>query len=979
MQYKIYNISAGEPFVDVLAERYLQLYENNPEGLAQVLFLLPNRRACQSLSDAFVRKRGMRPTILPQMKPIAEIDEDEIFLLQDSSVLSDLLPAVDPIDKVLKFTKMILKKSELGLDKSSLAQAYALAQNLCNLMDTVQNEGKDFNGLQNLVGEEFATHWQQTLELLQIITENWPKILKENGQQDLIEHRNKLLNKELDLWEETQTSQRIVVAGTTAAFPVLKRFVKTVLNLPAGEVYLYGLDKYLSDADWEQIDENHPQYELKELLQELGISRDSVTNIGSEIFTPRERVVAEIMRPAATSAAWRNLTADTQMAEEFKHIKLVNCDDMRQEAAAIALIIRDTLENTDKTAALVTTDRNLSRRVVSELQKWDINADDSAGKPLALTPIGIYLRLICKYMEERSDTAMIALMKHPFTRCGLSVGKFNGKKQHLEYCLRKDEPLMPALNEFVDDFKRRLQPLFDLYLQPEVDLAEIFGTHIAVAESLADTDLKRGGQIIWREDAGNVAAEWVADFKTRSEKFGSVKTNDYAPFCQSLLAELNVRKRYGTHPRVKILGPIEARLNQYGVTIIGGANEGTWPRIPEADMWMSRPMKIGFEIPLPERQIGVMAADFAHLLNAPEVYITRSKKVGKDPTDKSRWWLRIETVLEAVFGSEDDAFAFMYDQPYAYWAKDMDRRDKYNPIKPPTPCPDVNRRPRKMSASKFEKWMRNPYEIYAAYILKLYKLNELDTPKQAYDFGNIVHDVLKEFNRKHNDDKYPPRDEALKILMEMGQNEFIKREVPPEVSAFWLPKYKKQMEWVVTKELQCRAAIRKLHSEIEGECKIKTPTGDFTISGKADRIEELKDGTLNIVDYKTGNDSRKSKEIIDGKAPQLPIEAIIAQNRGYKEVTSNKVSGLQYWALKDDLPQETAANSKKIKKETCGEETQKAIEKMKEIVAGLIEDYANPKQAYLVKPLPSAMDDISNYDHLSRLYEWCVHSDETED
>ena len=129
MQYKIYNISAGEPFVDVLAERYLKLYENNPDGLAQVLFLLPNRRACQSLADAFFRKRGLLPTILPQMKPIAETDEDEVFLTRDSSVLEDLAPAVDPIDKVLKFTKMIMKKNELGLDKSSLAQAYAWAKN----------------------------------------------------------------------------------------------------------------------------------------------------------------------------------------------------------------------------------------------------------------------------------------------------------------------------------------------------------------------------------------------------------------------------------------------------------------------------------------------------------------------------------------------------------------------------------------------------------------------------------------------------------------------------------------------------------------------------------------------------------------------------------------------------------------------------------------------------------------------------------
>ncbi len=914
MQHKIYNINAGDSFVDVLAERYLKIYEDNPEGLAQVLFLLPNRRACQSLADAFVRQRGLQPTILPQMKPIAESDEAEVFLTQDTSMLADLLPPIDATAKVLQFTKLILEKTKLGLDKSSLAQAYDLAQNLCTLMDMIYNEELSFDKIKDLVGGEFADHWQQTLELLQIITENWPNILAQTGYQDAAIYRNELLKKELEYWEKNRTEQRIVVAGTTAAFPILKKLVKTVLNLSHGEVYLYGLDRYLSDDDWNKIDENHPQFELKELLESLEISRAAVADIKPVAFTSRERIVAEIMRPAATSSAWRDLKDHPLSAEEFAHIKLVSCDDMRQEALAIALIIRHTLETPEKTAALVTSDRNLSRRVVSELQKWDINADDSAGKPLALTPIGIYLRLICNYMEETTDTAMIALMKHPFTRCGLSAGEFNARKRELEYYLRRGWALTPMLLGFVDDFKRRIKPLTDLYEQPQVELAAIFGTHIAVAESLADTDLKKGGQIIWREDAGDAAAKWVAEFKNKCADFGAIHTNDYSAFCLSLLADLNVRKRYGTHPRVKILGPIEARLTQYDVTIIGGANEGTWPKIPQADMWMSRPMKIDFGLPLPERQIGVMAADFAHLMNAPEVYITRAKKVGKDPTDKSRWWLRIETVLEAVFGSKDDAFAFMYDQPYAYWAKNMDRRDEYNPIKPPAPCPKVDRRPQKMAATKFEKWMRNPYEIYALYILKLYKLNELDAAQKPYDFGNIVHAVLKEFNNKYNDDNYPQPEEALKMLLDLGQKEFERRGVSQEVLAFWLPKYKKQMEWVVAKELQCRADIRKLYNEIEGEYSIQGPAGKFTISGTADRIEELKDGTLNIVDYKTGNDSRTHDEIVNGKAPQLPVEALIAQNKGYAGVPDAKIYGLQYWALKDKLPQENASKKKKTKK-----------------------------------------------------------------
>lgn len=94
MAAKIYNINAGASFVDVLAEHFLKYYKNQPEELANVLFLLPNRRACQSLSEAFVRLKGLEPTILPQIVPIADIEEDEVFLTGQSNILQDLSPEI---------------------------------------------------------------------------------------------------------------------------------------------------------------------------------------------------------------------------------------------------------------------------------------------------------------------------------------------------------------------------------------------------------------------------------------------------------------------------------------------------------------------------------------------------------------------------------------------------------------------------------------------------------------------------------------------------------------------------------------------------------------------------------------------------------------------------------------------------------------------------------------------------------------------
>ncbi|MBR6355417.1 MAG: PD-(D/E)XK nuclease family protein [Alphaproteobacteria bacterium] len=963
---KIYNISADEPFVDVLAQRYLKEFADRPDDLANVLFLMPNRRACQSLIDAFVRQHDLKPTILPQIRPIAEVDEDEVFLTHDISVLKDLPPAVDSTDKILQLTRLIMKKSELDLDKISLAQAYALAQNLSQLMDLTYNvkykQKIDLSSFKNLVGEEYALHWKKTLLLLQIIMEYWPKILAENDKADTVCRRNALLESEMNLWRQSQTTQRIVVAGTTAAFPIMKELVKTVMDLPNGEVYLYGLDKYLDDSDWAKVEENHPQFELKELLQELGISRDSVTTVGNKEISPREKIVAEIMRPAETSDKWRNLTAHPLPESDFKDIHLLNCDDLRQEAQAIALIIRETLNEPEKTVALVTMDRNLSRRVVSELHKWDINADDSAGRPLALTQIGIYLRLVWEAVENGSQTATIALMKHPFTACGMRRDKLVRWATLLETFWRNDRKLKKYVQNFYNKFKAILKPLEDIYAQPQADLQQILETHIKVAEKLADTDAKFGSQLIWRDDDGAVAAKWVSDFMPKSASFGNIKLNDYGGFFTALLMEQSVRKRYGTHPRVKILGPIEARLTQYDVTIIGEANEGIWPNQPQADMWMSRPMKLDFELPLPERQIGVAAADFAHLMNAPRVYVTRAKKVGGNPVNKSRWWLRFETVLTANFGDKKETYAFIYQKPYAYWAKNLDRRDEYNPISAPEPRPALERRPREMSATNIEKWRYNPYTIYAKYILSLYPLDDLDTPKQSYDFGNIVHNVLKKFNDEYNSDFYPDADEARTILLELGNDEFDKNKVPEDTRIFWQSRFESIVEWIINKELSYRPSVSEVKNEINGSMTMQGPLGDFKITAKADRVDILKNGCLNILDYKTGKD-KSANDMVEGKAPQLPIEALIAQKGGFPGVAGAPIESLQYWAFQDKF------------NATDAEQSAEAMKNIQTIVQKLINAYDDISWAYLVKPKPSNVKDYSDYDHLSRIGEWGTHYD----
>ncbi|MBR1756928.1 MAG: PD-(D/E)XK nuclease family protein [Alphaproteobacteria bacterium] len=964
---RIYNIRCTDSFVDVLARRFLQEYANNAEELSNVLFLLPNRRACRELADAFVRANAMVPTILPQMVPIADAQEDEILLSGQGDLARQLPPAVSASERLLRLTKQILQHDErLGVKQISSSQAYELAQNLAKLLDEAIQHNLSLDKLDTLLENSlsYAEHWQRTLNLLTVIREIWPQELQKQQKIDSVERQKQLLAAELEYWRQTKTTQRIVVAGTTAAFPQLKELVRTVSDLPNGEVWLYGLDTYLSDADWQQVGVSHPQYELKELLDYLHISRTEVQNVTP--LTKTEIFVSECMRPASTTDKWSILSSSDKLQAFSPNIKIVAAEDMRQEALAIALIIRHTLETPDKTAALITSDRNLARRVVSELKRWNIVADDSAGQPLSLTPIGTYLRLIADVLENGfSEISRLNLLKHPLTSCGLEKQQCNKLARRIELYWRGSRKMQDGFGEkeknLLENLRLRLQPLSDLYAKNKVSLKDLLMAHIAVAESLADTPEKSGDKIIWRKDDGQTAADFVAEQIANAEILNTVTPREYGNLLTKMLQTQNVRVRYGMHPRVKILGPIEARLTQFDVTIIGEANEGFWPQQPPADMWMSRQMRVAFGLPDSERSVGVSAADFAHLLCAPKVYITRAERADGTPTTKSRWLLRLEAVLTALLGQNEKKYDF-YDCYYEALAKFGERAQKVTGISAPMPCPPLQMRPLKLSASNVNFLLRDPYTVFAKYILQLYPLDKLDRNFDRRDYGNFVHRTIELFNRQYGAQMpQNAKDELLRI----GAEQFEQAHVPTEVRVFWWPKFEQTTDWLLKVEQQYRVGIKEIYNEVEGQMKLPLSDGrEFIITGKADRIDVTDSGAINIIDYKTGSSGypNSQKDFKLGYEPQLPVEALIALNGGYKDLSVfSNIGSLQFWKLGSatmSLNEEDSTNAVKITKANLEQRLQEYYQ-------------ATPPAPYVYKPDGNAQK-YSDYEHLARYLEWGI-------
>ena len=432
----VFNIRLSCSFWDVLARIYLKKYKSDTLKLAAVIFLVPNRRACQALTNAFIREQGLAPTILPQIIPIAEIDDDELFFSQFSIYGSteQTKRVINKEERLFLFARLIMSKpNEFSLKQISLAQAVNLALDLGNLIDTACQQGLSFDKLEELVPEKYATHWQETLKLLKIITEFWPQILEERLAIDASELKKQVLMQQADIWQKENITRNIVAAGITASFPAIVQMLKTIQALPNGEIYFAGIDCFADDCYWDAVDESHPQFELKELLALLNISRNQICDIVPPENTEREKFISELMRPASVSDRWRQLPQTIDLKKAIDGIRFINCNTQRDEALAIALKIRQVIDIPEKTIALITYDRNLARRVTAELERFEIKADDSAGLPLNLSPVGIYLRLIAEAAEApESAVKLISLLKHPFARLNMSAADFRKKTYNYE-------------------------------------------------------------------------------------------------------------------------------------------------------------------------------------------------------------------------------------------------------------------------------------------------------------------------------------------------------------------------------------------------------------------------------------------------------------------------------------------------------------------------------------------------------------------
>ena len=949
---------------------------------------------------------------------------------------------------------------------SSLSDAVGFAAELAELMDTVATEEADWSRLAAIGPQDadLAVWWQLTLRFLSIASRAWPAHLAEHGLADASALRIAGLRRQAEAYAAQAGTQAapgflspfaarpgpVIAAGSTGSIPATAALLGAIARMPTGAVVLPGLDRDMGDDEWDllagladaTLDEAdratlpaHPQYGLARLVAGMRATRRDVLHLDREGelaagLRARETLLSRAMRPSGASAAWNRIeeTADDAAGSApldeahafaaLAGVAVIDAPDERTQALAIAFALRETLATTDTArAALVTPDRVLARRVASELRRFSIACDDSAGTPLPNRPAGRFARLVVRLAHAgagglgRAPRAidplvLVSLVKDPKARFGLTPSQAAAGARTLELAAINGaiQPLRPGvlaqgLARARQDFAQashppasvdrlsdedweagsalaaRLDALFgpptDRDADTPVPFAGLVRETVALIEECARDDT--GAMEVYRAEDGEVLAGFLSDLLAQDEPL-AVESGEWPAVFERLMAPQAVRPRGGTHPRVTILGPIEARLQRFDRIVLGGLQEGVWPQGTAPGAFLSRPMRDAVGLPAPERRIGLAAHDIATLGCGPDVVLSQSLRSAGGPTVPSRFLQRL--TMQA--GEKPAQAMRARGRRFVDWALAVDTpaKDETISIDAPQPRPPVAVRPTKVSVTEVERWVADPYQIYARNILGLSAMNPPEASLAEPDArvrGTVLHEIMEAYSRAVT--LAEAGDEAAEIarLMALAEASFARHGIPAHTAAAWSARVRNFARDASAWHLDRLRDGAVAHIECGGRLQV---TPDLTLTARADRIEVLPDGRARIYDLKAGG-TPPLKDAREGSAPQLGLTAYMVTRGGFRDPGERPVALAGYVRLAD---RGQFKGGETIEPRAQGAKPdQPCLDELMRLCVSRLTAYArafrDPQRAYTPQWRPPNAAYASDYDHLARTGEWALTPD----
>lgn len=1036
---RVFTIPPGAPFLPALVEAFLarQLvpFGDDPIDMAGVTILLPTRRAARAFRDELIHRLG-GTAILPAIRPIGDVDEDEQIFDTPPEDTADrlLLPrAISPLSRRLALTELVLAwgnatrthaleliPGETLRVPGSAADAAHLAADLARLIDDLDIAGKTAADLDGLAPDHHAEYFRLTLKFLQIVTEQWPRYLEEQRLVNPAKRRDSLLRNAAKRIS-AELGGPVIAAGSTGSIPATAELLRAIAQRSngTGAVVLPGLDQSLDDAGWAAIGEGgaaseaHPQFALKKLIGEIGVARADVTPLGDVTVgvAPRMRFISEALRPSETLEKW----AENRASPALDGIDLIEARNEQEEALAIAVALREAIITEGVTAALVTPDRSIARRVSVELARWKLTVDDSAGTPLSNEPHGIFARLLLEAVSTRGDpVTLLALLKHPLAAFGmdrarcrqaariLELALFRGRRVTggilgLPDALAASRARMATRDRDIPAARRRLSPA-DWHLAAELSarVAAILGPMSKAWEagaipastvaSLLGTALREAATDDTGSDALLADGPTATAMATLLQGLGedavtprlSLRSSDATNFIGTLMASVTVTRPVSPETRIHIWGTLEARLQSADVLILAGLDEGVWPSATRTDAWLSRAMRTELELPPPERRVGQAAHDFFEGLANPRVIVTRALKRGGAPSVQSRWLQRIRTLA-------GDAAKPMAERGSKYLAIARAlhhvRKGDVKPVARPRPTPPLSVRPKSLSITEIEKLIRDPYAIYAKHVLKLEPLEPLGREPDAALRGTLIHKILGDFTIAWRGEY---GDAAEAKLAEIAEETLATIRDFPDAWSVWSTRFAAMGRWFMQWEMSRAPDVAHRSAEVGGSLAFPLKEGTFSLRGRADRIDLLNSGAVAIYDFKTGT-PQTDKTVFAGLTPQLTLEAAMVKDgsfdaaivkAGGQPLAGRPISVLSWLAMGNAGRADVETSA--LGRDGNADDLAAAARGM---FADLVAAFDSADHPYMSRTRPMTVKlqrYAGDYDHLARVREWSLLESEDE-
>ena len=952
----LYALPPGVDFpAELVAGLLHRMLDQPPEALARVTLILNTQRMRRRVTECLLQS-GAR--LLPRL-----------LLVTDIAALgaAPLPPGTSPLRRRLELTVLLDKLLATGTTDFPRSALYDLADSLAALMEEMQGEGVSPDRIAGLDVADHSAHWARTQAFLGIVAQ----AMGGDGADAEARLRQAVLSL-AERWQDRPPQAPVIVAGSTGSRGTTALLMQAVARLPQGAVVLPGYDFDQPDAVWDRLDdaltaEDHPQFRFRALMDRLGCGPQAVRPWTATLAPSpaRNRLISLSLRPAPITDQWlAEGPSLPPLIPATQDMTLIEAPSERTEAFAIALILRDAAERGER-AALVSPDRNLTRRVTAALDRWGIRPDDSAGRPLPLSAPGRFLRQIAGLFGDRlTSDRLLALLKHPLAFSGPGRGAHLILTRELELHLRRHGPAFPTAESLATwaagsrvpgaaDWAQILgQTLAPLAAIGPLPLTTFVATHLATAETLARGFAPDGSGTLWEKEAGQKAAEAVAELQAEAAAAGTLTPGDYDRLFHGVLQRHEVREAESVHPGIMVWGTIEARVQGADLVILGGLNEGAWPAQPPPDPWLNRAMRKAAGLLLPERRIGLSAHDYQQAVAAPRVILTRAIRGAEAETVPARWLNRLANLMSGLPDRDGPQALDLMRGRGLHWLTLATRFDHVDPVPPalrPSPRPPVEARPKRLSLTEVGRLVRDPYAIYARHVLRLSKLDPLRPEADPRLRGVVLHEILETFIKRGGTDRA--------TLLATADEVLAARVAWPLARTVWRARIAKAAD-----------AFLRYSSSTGGtpvllEEKGATPIAglDFALTGKPDRIDMLTDGRLLLIDYKTGDPpSEKQQRTFD---KQLLLAAAMAERGGFASIGPSEVAKIAFVGLKAEL--------KKVETDLAPGQVGAVWDEFVRLVTA----YVQPGQGYTARRALMSEKDASDYDHLSRYGEWDMTQD----